>query len=169
MVTVQGNQLVVGPDDGESVWLGGMGVDFKIGGHTTSGRISIVEHPIEARRLIPPHVHRREDELSYVLEGRVGVRIGDEEAEVGPGTYVFKPRDVAHTFWNPTDEPARLLEIITPAGFEDFFAAMGAYEPADPEDFERHRAQLGLRFGLEFVPEWIEDMKARHGLRMLGE
>jgi quercetin dioxygenase-like cupin family protein len=169
MITSERGELVIGPEDGESVWLGGLGVDFKIGGTRTGGGISVVEHPIEPRRLVPPHLHRHEDELSYVLEGVVGVRIGDEEAEAGPGSYVFKPRDVPHTFWNPTDQPARILEIITPAGFERFFAAMGALDPAGVEEFERNRIALGKRFGLEFLPEWVDDLRSKHGLRLLGE
>jgi len=107
MKVQQQQMLVVGPGEGRSIELGrGLGVDFKIWGHQTGGRFSIVEHPIEARRLVPPHTHTMEDELSYVLEGRVGVRIGDEVAEAGPGTYIYKPCGVPHTFWNPTDQPA---------------------------------------------------------------
>lgn len=159
----------MGPDDGESAWLHGIGVDFKIGGARTGGSIAVVEHAIDARRLVPPHVHRGEDEVSIVVEGIVGVRVGDEEAEAGPGCYIFKPRNVPHTFWNPTDEPARLIEIITPAGFEAFFADLATLDTAGFGDFARHRHTLGLRFGLEWVPEWIDDLRARHGLRLLGE
>src|SRR5258708_38613120 len=115
--------LMVGPGEGKSVSLGGLGVDFKVWGHETGGRFAIVEHPIDARCLIPPHTHKMEDELSYVLEGRVGVRVGDEVAEAGPGTYIYKPCGIPHTFWNPTDQPARLLEIICNAGFENYFVA----------------------------------------------
>ena len=108
--------LIVRPGEGRSANLGGLGVDFKVWGHQTGGRFAIVEHPIQARCLIPPHTHKMEDELSYVLEGRVGVRVGDDEAEAGVGTYIYKPCGVPHTFWNPTDQPARLLEIICKAG-----------------------------------------------------
>src|SRR5256885_6918238 len=121
-MTVQERRLlVVGPGEGKSVSLGGVGVDFKVWGHETGGRFAIVEHPIEARRLIPPHTHTMEDELSYVLEGRVGVRGGDEVAEAGPRTFIYKPCGVPHTFWNPTDPAARRLAIIFKAGFGDYF------------------------------------------------
>src|SRR5438270_12408329 len=79
--------LVVGPGEGKSVSLGGLGGDCKVWGHETGGRFAIVEHPIDARRPIPPHTHTMADELSYVLGGRVGVRVGDDVAEAGPGTY----------------------------------------------------------------------------------
>lgn len=106
MGSVRTRLLLVGPGEGESVDLGGLGVHFKIRGRDTAGSIAIVEHPIEPRRLVPPHTHTKEDELSYILEGTVGVRIGDEIAEAVAGSYVFKPRAVPHTFWNPTDRPA---------------------------------------------------------------
>src|SRR4051812_42249908 len=114
MVTEQ--KIVVEAGQGASVWLGGVGVDFKIPAAMTGGALSIVEHPLEPGRLIPPHIHYREDELSYVLRGEIGVRIGDRDYTAGPGSYVFKPRGIAHTFWNAGPEPAHLLEVIWPAG-----------------------------------------------------
>src|SRR5207248_11121267 len=106
-MTVQERRLlVVGPGEGKSVSLGGLGVDFKVSRHETGGRLAIGEHPIDARRLIPPHTHMMEDELSYVLEGRVGVRVGNEVADARPGTYIYKPCGVPHAFSNPTDQPA---------------------------------------------------------------
>ncbi len=101
--------LVVAPREGAKVDLGGLGVDFKIWGEATRGGISVVEHPMEPGRLVPAHVHHDEDELSYILEGTFGVKVGEEIAEAGPGSYVFKPRGVAHTFWNPGPAPARLI------------------------------------------------------------
>ncbi len=90
------------------------------------------------RRLAAPlHRHTREDEYSFVLEGRLGALLGDDVVYGEPGDLVFKPRDQWHTFWNAGDEPARILEIIAPAGFEQFFAKLseagGAAEPPDPE------------------------------------
>ena len=113
----------------------------------------------------------REDELSYVLEGRIGVRIGDAEYEAGPGTYVWKPRDVPHTFWNPGPEPARLIEIIWPAGFEQFFARLGELAQAVPHDeFPRRRAELAREYDHHFLhPEWADDLKVCYGLKLLGE
>lgn len=171
--------LVVAPGEGPSVDLGGLGVVFKIWGEATGGALSIVEHPMEPRRLVPPHVHDAEDELSYVVEGTFGVRIGELEAEAGPGSYIYKPKGILHTFWNPTDVPAwnptdvpaRMIELIFPAGFEHFFEALGpinAY-PGDPADLQRQREELARRYRLGFEPGWVEDLKARHGLKLLGE
>lgn len=93
-----------------------------IDGAQTGGTFALVEHPIELRTLAAPaDTHRHEDEYTYVLEGEVGVQVGDEVRIARPGDLVFKPRNVPHAFWNPRDVPARALEIISPAGFERYF------------------------------------------------
>ncbi len=110
---------VIGPGDGEQVWLMALGVRFLIDGNVTGGRFALVEHPLPARRLgAPMHTRANEDEYSFILRGRVGVQLGDDVLEAGPGDLVLKPRGVPHTFWNAGDDDARLLEIISPAGFE---------------------------------------------------
>ena len=163
--------LIVRPGDGRLIDIGGLGVHFKVSGETTAGGISIVEHPMEAGRLVPPHVHHDEDEISYVLEGTFGVRVGDEVGEAGPGSYVLKPRNVPHTFWNAGPKPARLIEIIQPAGFEGFFEKLGeaAQTATSPEEFDATRTRLGAEYNLDFLPEWIDELKARYGLKLLGE
>jgi quercetin dioxygenase-like cupin family protein len=163
--------LVVRRGEGRSVWLGGLGVDFKISGERTGGLFAIVEHPIDAGRLVPPHVHADEDECSFVLEGRIGARIGDVVIEAGPGDYVWKPRGVPHTFWNAGPDPARLVEIIVPAQFEQFFAQLGDLAAAElpPAEFVTGRAELGRRFHQDFVDGWADELKQRYGLKLLGE
>src|SRR5207253_5941608 len=125
---------VVGPTDGKAGFLGSIGVRFMIDGDEAGSRFSLVEHAMSPRALAAPlHRHTREDEYSYVLEGRMGALLGDEVLEAGPGDLVFKPRGEWHTFWNADDDPCRILEIIAPAGFERFFAelvALGGVAPA---------------------------------------
>src|SRR3954468_2719747 len=122
---------VLGPRDGKAGFLGSIGVRFMVGGAESGGGFSIVEHPMSARALAAPlHRHAREDEYSYVLEGKVGALLGDEVVVGGAGDLIFKPRGQWHTFWNAGDEPARILEIISPAGFERYFAELVAL-PAD--------------------------------------
>lgn len=163
--------VVVRPGQGSKVDLGGLGVDFKVWGEDTAGSLSIVEHPMEPGRLVPPHVHHNEDELSYVLQGTFGVKVGSEVATAGPGTYIFKPKGVPHTFWNAGKDRARLIEIIWPAGLEHFFEALGeaAGSAGSPEEFAKRRKELGTRYGVGFVPEWIEELKASYHLKLLGE
>ena len=157
---------VVGPRDGKAGFLGSIGVRFMIDGEEAGGRFSLVEHPMSARALAAPlHRHNREDEYSYVLEGRVGALLGDEVLVGGPGDLIFKPRNQWHTFWNAADAPCRVLEIISPAGFEQYFrdlAALGGPLKASPEQF----AELIQRYEFESRPETIPELLQRFGLRM---
>jgi quercetin dioxygenase-like cupin family protein len=166
-----GQQIVLPAGAGRLVALGGMGVHFKLMGEQTGGAVAIVEHPIEPGRLVPPHVHVDEDEYSYILQGEVGARIGDREIVATPGSYVFKPRAVPHTFWNAGYQPARLIEIISPAGFERYFDELAEIVkaagngPVDRETIE----ELAARYNLTFVMEWAPALKAKYGLKLLGE
>ncbi|MDH3225826.1 MAG: cupin domain-containing protein [Thermoleophilia bacterium] len=124
---------------------------------------------MSARALAAPlHRHTREDEYSYVVEGRVGALLGDEVVVGAPGDLIFKPRNQWHTFWNAGDEPARLIEIISPAGFEQFFAELvdlGGLTEADPQRLQ----DLSSRYGLEVNPDSIPDLLQRFELRFPGE
>src|SRR4030088_1357010 len=128
---------VVGPTDGKAGFLGSIGVRFMIGGDESGGGFSLVEHPMGPRALAAPlHRHNREDEYSFVLEGRVGADLGGEIVYGEVGDLIFKPRGQWHTFWNAGDSPARILEIISPTVFEQFFAEMddlGGVTAAQPE------------------------------------
>src|SRR6478609_5349046 len=159
---------VIGPEGGKLGFLGSIGVRFMIDGTDTDERFSLVEHPMSPRALAAPlHLHTREDEYSFVLEGRMGALLGEEVVEAGPGAVVFKPRNQWHTFWNAGDEPCRILEIIAPAGFEEFFrelSDMGGAIKADPNDL----AALGERYGLSFDLESVPGLVERFGLR-IGE
>ncbi len=165
---MQTTAKVVGPQDGASGFLGSIGVRFMIDGAEAGQRFSLVEHPMSARALAAPlHRHLHEDEYSYVLEGRMGALLGDEVLTAEPGDLVFKPRNQWHTFWNAGDEPCRILEIISPAGFEQFFAeldAMGGVLNAPPEAV----AELSQRYGLEIQPDTVPGLLERFGL-VLGE
>src|SRR3954469_5844098 len=143
---------VLGPADGESVQIGPMGVRFMIGNQLEGG-FSLVEHPIAPRGLAAPmHVHEREDEYGYVLEGEVGAQVGDEVIVGRPGDLVFKPRGVWHAFWNAGDSPARLLEIISPAQFSKYFEELAPLmEGPEGPDFEGIAAlQTRYRLTMDF-------------------
>lgn len=160
---------VVGPRDGKAGSLGTIGVRFMLDGPESEERFSLVEHPMAARALAAPlHRHNREDEYSYVLEGRVGALLGDEVVYGEPGDLIFKPRGQWHTFWNAGEEPARILEIISPAGFERFFEELvdnGGVTGMQPEQF----AELCGRYALDMDPDSIPGLVERFGLRMPGE
>ncbi len=163
-------RMVIEPGAGDVVHIGGMDAVSKIPADLTGGLFAIVEHPLAPGALAgPPHTHANEDEYSLVLEGEVGFRIGDEEFVAGPGAYVMKPRGVPHAFWNAGTESARIVEIVSPAGFEHYFAELAAILAASPAggepDFGAIMA-LGARYGLTFHMEMLPDLVARHNLRL---
>src|SRR6202051_4156213 len=109
---------VLGPTDGKAGFLGSIGVRFMLDGDTSDGGFALVEHPMSARALAAPlNRHNRENEYSYVLEGRMGALLGEQVLEAGPGELVRKPRGEWHTFWNAGETPCRILESIARAGF----------------------------------------------------
>jgi mannose-6-phosphate isomerase-like protein (cupin superfamily) len=159
---------IIGPSDADEGFLGSVGVRWLIDGSEAGERFSLVEHPMSPRALAAPlHLHTREDEYSFVLEGRMGALLGDDVVEAGPGDLVHKPRNQWHTFWNAGDEPCRILEIISPAGFEQFFReldALGGPLKASPDVL----AALNERYGLAMQPDSVPELLERFGLR-LGE
>jgi mannose-6-phosphate isomerase-like protein (cupin superfamily) len=164
-MTTQTTPKIVGPTDGKAGMLGSMGVRFMIDTEeTAAGGFSLVEHPMPPRALAGPlHRHSREDEYSYVLEGRMGALLGDEVVYAEAGDLVHKPRNQWHTFWNAGDEPCRILEIIAPGGFEDYFDEIVDATRTGPLDFE-WLAGLAARYGLEVDPESIPGLCERFGL-----
>jgi mannose-6-phosphate isomerase-like protein (cupin superfamily) len=153
---------VIGPADGHFVDLGALGIRFLVWSGESGGNFSLVEHPIPPRTLAAPlHRHANEDEYSYVLEGRLGAVLGDAVVYATPGDLVFKPRNQWHTFWNAGDGPCRILEIISPGGFEQMFAEMGR----DPKAFTGDAApDLDAAYSLDVDYDSIERLCREHGL-----
>ena len=166
--TATGVKIVV-PGNGREGFLGSIGVRFMVDGPEAAERFSLVEHPMSPRALAAPlHLHTREDEYSFVLQGRKGALLGDDVVEAGPGELVFKPRNQWHTFWNAGDEPCRILEIIAPAGFERFFEELvdlGGVTQSDPAIL----GSLCERYALEMNPASIPGLVERFGVRFPGE
>ena len=135
---------------------------FMVSAHESGGGFSLVEHLMPPRVLAAPlHRHNREDEYSYVLEGRVGAWLGGEEVFAGTGDLIFKPRGQWHTFWNAGDTPARVLEIISPGGFEVAFHEMHAFGDAlTPGAL----AEIADRYGVDVDFEATAPIAERHGL-----
>jgi mannose-6-phosphate isomerase-like protein (cupin superfamily) len=152
---------VLGPSHGRSVRIAGLGARFM----AQSDGVSLVEHPLAPRALGSPlHRHANEDEYSYVLEGRVGVMLGEEVVVAEPGDLVVKPRGEWHAFWNAGDEPARLLEVIAPGGFEGYFAEVAELGQDGPPDPARI-GEVAARYGLEIDPSSIPALCERFGVR----
>ena len=154
---------VLGPDEGRTGRLASIGVRFMVDADRSGGGFSLVEHPMPPHALgAPLHRHSREDEYGFVVEGRVGALLGDDVVYGEAGDLIFKPRDEWHTFWNAGEQPARLLEVISPAGFEGYFEELIEL-PSELELPERTRAIAAIanRYGLEMdfgsIPRLLEE------------
>jgi uncharacterized cupin superfamily protein len=124
--------------------------------------MSVLEETIPPRRLIPPHTHRN-DVWCYVLEGEIGVLVGEEVAHAGPGCWVLKPRDVVHAMWNRGAQGARIIEILTPAGTEAWFEEILALEEGDDDGFENACRRHGLTFHRD--SPWTAELRRRFNLK----
>src|SRR3989440_11203641 len=161
-------RLAIPAKEGKLVSIGGVGVKFKISGDETNRAFSIVEHHVQPRTLVPPHLHHDTDEYSYVVEGQFGARIGDEILLAGPGGYIFKARGIPPTFWDPTDKMGPLGEIIFPAGVEKIFARTGEMVTQGPPEVERGgalAAQYNTTFGWN---EWVSELTKKYKLKLFG-
>ena len=153
--------IVIPHSAGELFDRNGFGFHWKIDGSQTSELFSVVHHPMAPHILAAPlHRHNREDEYSYVLTGTMGGLLGDDVVTAGPGTWVFKPRKQWHTFWNAGDTPCEIIEIISPAGFENFFRELRDVWP----DMEKFMA-LTQRYELDIDGASVPGLCERFGVR----
>ena len=148
---------VIGFDEGESLDFAGVHGLLKIGGGETGERFAVADFPF-----IPPHVlaaplhrHHREDEYTCVIEGTLGVQLGDEVVTAEAGTWVIKPRGQWHTFWNAGDTPCRTIEIVSPAGFQRYFGEVVTLG-GDPSRIAELNAKYSLDMNFDSVPELCE-------------
>jgi quercetin dioxygenase-like cupin family protein len=155
---------VIGPGEGKTVMLFGVQFCYKVESADSGGSLAVLEVQIPAHTLVKPHRHSREDEFSLVIDGTVGVRVGDRELTAGPGAYLVKPRGTSHAMWNAGDAPARVAEILSPAGLEVYFEELAPI-------LAQHRApaeyyQLAENYGIAIQDDWIGDLERRHGVRL---
>jgi quercetin dioxygenase-like cupin family protein len=156
---------VVQPGEGRRGGLmPGVGVIFKIDGADSGGALAIVEHPFEVGGLVPPHMHHREDEFSVVLEGEIGFRSEEKEVVLGPGGYIVKPRGEVHAMWNAGKTPARMIEVISPAGFEDLFRSVVDLTERGEAEMSRI-VELANSYEVPLAePDWLADVIERYQL-----
>jgi quercetin dioxygenase-like cupin family protein len=128
-------------------------------GDQTGGAYALSEARVFPNGGPPPHIHRREDEAFYVLEGTITFTVNGQRVVAGPGTFLQAPRNIPHTFKNETTSPARMLIFVTPSGFEKFIAQFAQPVPSfdspplpvSPEDLARLMT-LAPQFGIEILP-----------------
>ena len=138
--------------------LAGVRDRYLVDGKDWGGAVAVVEHLLAPRSIAAPvHRHTREDEFSYVLEGRVHVQAGPDLVIAEPGDLVVKPRNEWHTFWNAESVPARLLELIVPGGLEEAFRIMASDPGVDV-------VEIGAQYGVEVDLPATEELVERHGL-----
>ncbi len=161
-----GDQPIRAPAHPEVAWLGGFGVIFRLAGEVTDGRFAVMELPVKPGALIPPHTHSREDEFGLVLEGTLGARVGDGYIEAGAGDWLIRPRGVPHAFWNPGPTEARLLEIVSPAGFERYFAELIELQLGGVGPFDPAWQAVRTKYGVTGKPDWVDELERRFGVRL---
>ena len=130
-MTFHDGVFVLQPREGKTVSVLGDRYTYKAVGDQTGGAYGLVETTVPAASAgPPPHVHHGEEEAFYVLEGEVTVLIGDRAVTAAAGSFAFVPRATVHTFSNHSAGDARLLVIISPAGFERAFEEMAEVAPS---------------------------------------
>jgi quercetin dioxygenase-like cupin family protein len=158
---------VVAPNAGRTI-LDGF-VVFKLFGTDTGGAFSALEHTLDPGTLAAPvHTHRNEDEYSYVLEGEITALIGSELIHAPAGTLVCKPRNIPHTFWNGGSSVARLLEIISPSGFERYFDELAELLGAGGLPSIERIQSLAQKYQLEMDFSSVEDLVRKYNLSLGG-
>ena len=165
-MTEQRRARRVEPGYGKSVTLYGVRFTYKVEAEDAGGALAVLETEIPPRTLVKPHRHRREDEFSLVLKGAVGVRLGDEEFEAPAGTYLVKPRGVPHALWNAGREPATVVEILSPAGFERYFAEIEPILAQEGPDANARFYELAEEYGVVIEDDWVDDLEARYGVKL---
>ena len=149
--------IALAPDAGEALWFLGTLATVKASADTTAGRVAVIEHLAPRGSGSPLHVHRREDEWFYIIEGALTFWVGGQVIEAPAGSFVYGPRDIPHTFVVSSAE-ARFLLVTEPGGFESFMRACAEPaqeltippEPTEPPDFD-HLAAMAAERGVEIL------------------
>jgi quercetin dioxygenase-like cupin family protein len=148
--------FAVGPGEGQAIWFLRNRMNVKATAESTGGAFGLVETTVAPGFSPPLHVHHREDESFYVLEGELTMQCGEQRFRAAAGTFVFLPREIPHTFVVEGDRPARMLTLLTPGGGEGVFIEGGrrpdhdGMPPEAPPDIAKLK-QVSVRYGAEIV------------------
>ena len=165
MAIARTSRFLVPPDGGEVIWEGPIDTTVKVAASATHHGLSITEMAVAPGYMVPPHVHSTWDEWSYVLFGRIGARIGDDEFTAEPGSWILKPRGLLHTFWNAGPDPARVIELLTPGRFEGLFREMADLARRD-ELTDDALDGLATKYDTQVSMDWVPDLAGRYGLEV---
>ena len=151
------SMTVIGPRDGELLKFDRSDFIIKFDSDDTDDRFYVANEILEPRTLGSPlHYHHVEDEYIYVVEGTCGAMVGDEVIEAEAGTWVFKPRQEWHAYWNPGDTLCHIIWLVTPGGIEEYIREFHEFLGSDDEQLERLGEKYKLEMDLESVPELCE-------------
>lgn len=157
MITTQEQVKFVPAGKGKAYWGPGNQLTFLVTGEETGGAFFMAEGLVLPGGGPPPHIHSREDESFYLLEGTLTVQIGDRTLQASPGDFVYLPRGIAHFFRNAGKESARMLVTATPAGLEKYFeetfdpAVEGSGPPPLTEALIKRAKAAAPKYGLELL------------------
>ena len=158
---------VVRPDAARKIQLYDVHFAYAVGATESDGRLAALVVTIPPKTLIKPHVHTREDEFSFILEGTIGVRQGDATADDVPtGSWLIKPRTIPHAMWNVGETPARVLEIVSPGGIESYFEQIAPILREHGPDWTLRYNDLADAFGLTILNDWTDELKAKYGVTL---
>ena len=141
---------------GQSIWFLGTLMTLKATGEQSNGAYGLIEQVLPPGFASPLHVHHREDEAFYLLEGEATFTCGEQTMKAKPGSYIFFPRDIPHWFCIQGNQPARLLQFNFPAGLENFFVEVGepapelTLPPAGPLDVEK-LTSTAVKYDIEIL------------------
>jgi quercetin dioxygenase-like cupin family protein len=149
-MSFSGGGIILGPGEGKTINVPGIPITFKATKSDTGGAYTLTEETVIGAGP-PQHIHKVEDEAFYVLEGEVGIKIGEQIVRGVPGSFVLVPRGTVHTYWNVGTTPAKVLSIISPAGFEEFFAEAVGDEDIDEETFVERAMAVAEKYNFEIT------------------
>lgn len=147
----------LGPGEGEHLWFFNGLFSVKAGGPDTRNAFTLIEAHLPDDLQVPPHIHEREDEGFYVLEGELTIVCGENNWTAGPGSFAMLPRGIPHSFSVTGNGSARMLQMTSPAQFEQFAAEMGepATEAVIPQRTEVDVPKLlsiAPKYGIQMLP-----------------
>jgi quercetin dioxygenase-like cupin family protein len=149
--------FLVGPGEGEAVWSIGGRFTRKVGGTDSASRLAILEAVLTRTSEPRRHIHHREDEAFYILDGQLSLYVGESVLTAGAGSLAFAPMGIPHTF-TVDIEPSRVLVITSPSGFEGFVFDLGVPAPTD-------EPPPGLALA---APQVILPVAERYGIEIVG-
>ncbi|HET8851474.1 MAG TPA: dimethylsulfonioproprionate lyase family protein [Ktedonobacteraceae bacterium] len=139
-------------NEGQAVWFLNSRLTLKATGESTGGTLSLIEALVAPETAVPWHVHHRDDEMFYILDGSFLFKCGDELFERGPGSFVFLPRGIPHSLKNVGQTVAKVLTLSAPAGLHQYFVDDGTPaleeglppQPVDPQQGDALAAKYGM-------------------------